>query len=335
MKIPNIQFIQKRKLFFTFTLILIAVLFCISLVRGYRLDIEFKGGSLVEYSFTGDLSANDALNVLQKTMDKPINCQISKNLGDDAKKLVVSVAGSEPLTTEELDQIGKTLESSFPDQSLELSNSLLVSPTMGREMLTNGLIALAIASALILLYVWFSFRKMSGPSAGCMALVALFHDTVLTFLAYVISGSAINETLIAVILTILGFSINDTIVVYDRIRENMGIYGRSKSLDEIVNISLNQSLSRTIMTSVCMFIAVVIAYGYALAFDLDSIKEFAFPILVGIISGTYSSLAIAAPLWTLWQKYKHQSQEPDAGSGEAQKKAGKTGVKTSSAGAKA
>lgn len=299
MKKYDYKFMDNRKKLFTIAIAVLVIMFVISLIRGYELDIEFKGGSLLEYSYTGEVSDENATSSVQSATDKPVNCQISKNLADGSTKIVVSVASKEPLSTEELAAISDALESDFPDNEIELSNSLLVSPTLGREMLSKGLKALVVASVLIIAYVWYSFRKMSGPSAGVMALVALTHDALLAFFAFVIMGSAINETVIAVILTILGFSINDTIVVYDRIRENKRLHS-DKHIFDIVDMSLNQTIRRTATTSLCIFIAVLVAYIFALSYDIGSIEEFALPILVGIVAGTYSSICLSSPLWALW-----------------------------------
>ena len=195
----------------------------------------------------------------------------------------------------------EALKKAWPEARFQLSSSQAVNPSIGREMLRNGLLALVIASFLIVAYVWFSFRKMSGPSAGVCALIALFHDTMLAAFFFIIFGSEINETLIAVILTILGFSINDTIVVYDRIREYLPKFRDELSFDQIVDKAISDSLSRTIYTSLCIFIAVFIALIFALMYDLESIREFAIPILAGTISGTFSSLCISGPLWSWWK----------------------------------
>jgi preprotein translocase SecF subunit len=142
---------------------------------------------------------------------------------------------------------------------------------------------------------------MSGPSAGVMALVALFHDVLLVFFVFVVLRIPLNESLVAVVLSILGFSINDTIVVYDRIRENERIYNGKMPLPDLVDLSVNQSLTRSINTSLCTLGAVAIAYVFATAYNIDSIKQFALPMMVGIVSGAYSTICLAGPLWVMWK----------------------------------
>ena len=293
-------FIEKRRIYLAIAAILIVMGFAFAFVRGFDLDIEFKGGSMVDYAFTGEIDDALAERTLSEVLDEPVTCQISKAIGSEEQILKVSIASNEALTPDELSEVTAALDAMAPEANFEISAANLVSPSIGREMLRNGLLALVIASVLIIGYVWFSFRKMSGPSAGSWR-SSPSCDIVLAALASVIMGSAINETLIAVVLTILGFSINDTIVIYDRVRENMLKYSEENTFNEIIDMSITQSLGRTINTSLCIFIAVVIAYGFAIAYNLESIKEFALPILVGVISGTFSSITIATPLWSIWK----------------------------------
>lgn len=298
----SFNFIKNSRYFLGISLGLIVVGLIFCLVRGIHLDIQFAGGSVVEYNYSGEVSEKEVAEVAEKALtDREVSVQKTVNFADDSTKMIVSVAGNEALSTDEFSALTDALNQNFPESNFEIFSSDLVSPSIGREMLMNGLTALLIASVLIIGFVWFSFRRMSGPSAGVTALIALLHDILFASIAFMVVGGAINETLIAVILTILGFSINDTIVVYDRIRENISLTKGSMPLEEVVNVSIRQSFTRTINTSLCMLLSVAIAYGFALVYNLDSIKEFALPMLAGIISGTFSSIAIASPLWVWWK----------------------------------
>ena len=139
-----------------------------------------------------------------------------------------------------------------------------------------------------------------------MAVVALFHDIVMVYGTFIIFRIPINDSFIAVVLTILGYSVNDTIVIYDRIRENKRLYTRSKSIGEIVNISINQTLTRSINTSVATIISMVVVCVVALVMGVESIISFAFPMIIGLICGAYSSICIASPLWVVWQNHKEK-----------------------------
>jgi preprotein translocase SecF subunit len=133
------------------------------------------------------------------------------------------------------------------------------------------------------------------------ALVALLHDILIAFFVFVFVQTPVNEALVAVVLTILGFSINDTIVIYDRIRENERLTKGSMPLADLVDLSINQSLTRSINTSLCTFGAILVAYIFSVIYGIDSITDFALPMMIGVISGTYSTIFLAGPLWVMWK----------------------------------
>lgn len=171
-----------------------------------------------------------------------------------------------------------------------------VSPNVGREMLRNGIIAVVIAAVLMIIYIWIRFKAISGLLAGSMSVVALMHDIILMFLVYCIFGYTINESFVAAVLTILGYSINNTIVVFDRIRENAKIHP-NMSIEEVVDTSVSQTLKRCVITSSCVLSSLVILFVFAVMNGLDSVAEFAFPIMIGNVCGFYSSVFIAPTLW--------------------------------------
>ena len=148
------------------------------------------------------------------------------------------------------------------------------------------------------------FRTIGGLSAGVMGVLALIHDCLIVFGVFVVLRIPINDSLIAVVLTILGYSINDTIVVFDRYRENYRLTGGKMPLPELVNLSINQTLSRTINTTMTTFTAITVVYVFATIYGIDSIRNFALPMMVGIISGAYSTIFIAGTLWVLWKTRK-------------------------------
>lgn len=296
-----LSFYRKRKIFFSISIAVVVIGIILSLISGIRLSIQFKGGSIVSYDYSGEVDLEEVNQGLRDKTGLQIQSQIAQALSDDTKNLVISVAGNEALSPVQMSEMTSALKELYPDGQFEISQSQLVNPSIGAEMLRNGLLALFIASALIIIYVWFSFRSMSGPSAGFMALVALLHDITLATIAFVLIGSELNETLIAVVLTILGFSINDTIVIYDRIRELIPKYKGEKTLPEIVEMAITSSMGRTIYTSICIIVAILVALIFAWMNNLSSIIEFAVPILIGATCGFYSSIFISAPLWAAWK----------------------------------
>jgi preprotein translocase subunit SecF len=175
---------------------------------------------------------------------------------------------------------------------------------MGFSFLLKCLTAVAIAAVLMVLYVTIRFKKIGGLSAGVMALVALFHDVAMIYFMYVIFQMPIDASFIAVVLMILGYSLNDTIVIYDRVREEKKLVGSKTDVGKIFNLSCTKCIKRTIMTSVTTLSAILVVYVVACAFNITSVQGFALPMLIGIISGCYSSICIAGPLWVMWQRHK-------------------------------
>ena len=297
----KISFYQNRRWFFLLSAAFMIAGILVSLVFGIKMDITFKGGSILKYAYEGSVDLNQAQSVIASAIQNEVTIQETTNLGDNKTFLVVNVAGSEALSPDEQIALKDALVTTFPDTTFSLESANLVDPFIGRELLNKGLWAIALASILIVAFVWFSFRSMSGPSAGVMGLVALFHDVLVAFFMFVILRIPLNESLVAVVLTILGFSINDTIVVYDRIRENERLYKGKMPLSELVDLSINQSLTRSINTSLATFGAIGVAYVFAFAYNIDSIKQFALPMMVGLISGAYSTICLAGPLWVMWK----------------------------------
>ena len=297
----KISFYKNRKWYFLLSATFMLVGIIVSLVFGIKMDITFKGGSIVKYAYEGTIELAKADSVIADAIQSEVSVQETTSLGDNKTYLVVNVAGTKALSPDDQIALKDALTSNFPQAFFTLESANLVDPFIGRELLTKGLWAIALASILIVAYVWFSFRSMSGPSAGVMGLVALFHDVLVAFFMFVILRIPLNESLVAVILTILGFSINDTIVVYDRIRENERLHKGKMPLADLVDLSINQSLTRSINTSLATFGAVTVAYIFSYIYNIDSIKEFALPMMIGLISGSYSTICLAGPLWVMWK----------------------------------
>jgi preprotein translocase subunit SecF len=166
---------------------------------------------------------------------------------------------------------------------------------VGRQLETKALLATLLSLLGMLVYLWFRFQLIYGIAA----VVACFHDTLITVGAFALTGQEISLTVIAAILTLVGYSMNDTIVVFDRIRENLRL-NRRESLPDVVNRSINQTLSRTVLTSGLTFLTVLSLY----IFGGQVLRGFSFALVVGIIIGTYSSIAVAAPMLVAWQEWR-------------------------------
>lgn len=249
---------------------------------------------------------------MEQAVGRTTNCQLQSNMAKDEQMLIVSLASNEALTSQEQETITSVLTKAFPDAKLALSESLTVEPFIGRHFFINGMIAIGLSFLLILVYVGLRFKNIGGLSAGAMAIVALLHDALIVTGAFIIFKIPLNDSFIAAILTIIGFSINDTIVIYDRIRENERLLGKKVSTEELVDTSITQSMTRSINTNVAVFMSITVVYIFAQIYDIGSIRAFALPMMFGIISGCYSTICIAGPLWTMWQNHKQKVKSAHA-----------------------
>ena len=304
-KTPAIRFIPNRKKFYGFSCALIAVVLVFCGVFGVHMDVEFKGGSMVTLAYQGEAD----LNALKSTISNELNqSNLTLQTGSDisgSQTLTVTLPGSQTLTTEQLDNLLTTLNEQFPDNAFTQNEVSNVNATIGKEFLLKSVVALVAACVLIMLYVAYRFRRIGGFKAGATAVVALLHDLFVVFGVFVILRIPLNGNFIAAMLTILGYSINDTVVIYDRIRENSALYSKKQlSLPELVNLSINQSFSRSLMTTITTCCALGVVCAVSIFYRLDSIYTFAFPLLFGMISGVYSTICIATPLWVDWKQRK-------------------------------
>lgn len=297
-------FYSKRWVYFTISIAITIAGIIALFMNGVHLDIQFKGGSLLKYSYEGKIDENVAASVASKLLDgKPVTTQITTDLGTGKKRLVLTIAGNNGLEANKQQDLDNALTKAFPNNNLKLSSSSMVESYYGRKFLRNGIIAIVLASFLVLVYVWIRFRQMGGLSAGVMAVVSLIHDVSIVFFTCVIFQIPIGDSFVAVALTIIGYSINDTIVIYDRIRENNKLHP-SLPVDTLADLSISQCMMRSIMTNLAVWLSIGLVYFFARANSIDSIQNFAFPMTVGAISGCYSTICIAGPLWVMWKKHK-------------------------------
>ena len=304
MKNWNINFFAHRKYCFTISIMLIVVMFACALVFGVNLDIQFKGGALLTYSYTGDLDAPAFQKAAEKVLGQSVSMQESIDIATGKRNIVLSLPTSEGIDAERQAALAAALNEQFSGNEIETASISVVNPTIGGEFLAKCLVAIGFAALLMVFYVSFRFRRIGGWSAGVTAVVALVHDILMVFAVFVIGRISLNANFIAVCLTILGYSLNDTIVIYDRIRENRRIYGTSMPVEDLVNLSLNQSMTRSLLTSVTTASAMVVVSLVALLYNVNTILSFSFPMIIGMVSGFYSSVCIAPALWTTWQKKK-------------------------------
>ena len=309
-KTPHINFIGNRKKFYTFSCALIAIVLVFCAVFGVKMDVEFKGGSMVTLSYEGDVDLPGLKSEIGSQLGQnDLTLQTGSDISGN-QTLTVTLPGSQTLTTEQLDDMLTAINEAHPENNFEQNEVSNVNATIGKEFLFKSLVALVAACVLILAYVAFRFRKIGGLKAGSTAIVALLHDMFVVFGVFVILRIPLNGNFIAAVLTILGYSINDTVVIYDRIRENSALYSKKQmGLAELVNMSVNQSFSRSLMTSITTCLALGVVCVVSVIYRLDSIYSFAFPLLFGMVSGVYSTICIATPLWVDWKSKKKAAKK--------------------------
>lgn len=245
----NLNIIGKRKIFFTISIVAMVLVLLVTIFVGPTLDIEFKGGSIATYSYTGEMDPAAFEKTVEQALGQSATVQQQENSSTGQTNLVVSLTQSSGLTTENQTELLKTLQETYPDNSITAEDVNNVDPVLGREFFKKCIVAVIFASVIMVVYIGFRFRKIGGASAGIVAVIALLHDILISFGIFVLLGFPINDNFIAVVLTILGYSINDTIVIYDRIRENKRTQGDKMPLGELVNMSINQCMRRTVNTS--------------------------------------------------------------------------------------
>ena len=309
-KTPSINFIGNRKKFYTFSCALIAVVLVFCGIFGVKMDVEFKGGSMITLAYEGDADLSDLKSTIGAELGKSnLTLQTGSDISGN-QTLTVTLPGSDTLTTEQLDNLLATMNEQYPDNNFVQNEVSNVDATIGKEFLLKSVVALVAACVLILLYVAYRFRKIGGLKAGSTAIVALLHDMFVVFGVFVLLRIPLNGNFIAALLTILGYSINDTVVIYDRIRENSALYGKKQmSLAELVNLSVNQSFARSLMTSITTCLALGVVCVVSVIYRQDSIYSFAFPLLFGMVSGVYSTICIATPLWVDWKNKKKAAKK--------------------------
>lgn len=272
-------------------------------IFGVSLDINFSGGTKISYSYTGDINIDSVETAVDKVLDKNFSLTQSTSLAGDTQTFEISLVGKNALPTETQEKLTAALEKEFKDNKIAIYNSNSVSPTIATSFFLKSMVAVLITALLVIIYVGFRFRKIGGISAALTALAALVFDILITFFVCVIFRLQIDSNYIAVVLTILGYSLNDTIVVYDRIRENERLYPEME-IGSLVNKSVNTVMIRNIVTTVTTIVAVITIVVTAELFGLTTLRTFAIPMAFGLVSGAISSVFISGPLWVIWKRYK-------------------------------
>lgn len=277
----NISFLKFYKQFYLLSFLLIVISFISFFSKGLNLGIDFKGGTVIEMQFDKKYSAT---NIREALIQQELGDVKVKEFGNNQTFLAIfeKKSGKSDFIPNVKTQLEKSLTETINFRRVEM-----VGPKISKELTKNGIYAVLIALILMLFYIWLRFEWQFSLGS----ILALLHDVMLTLGAFSIIGFEFNLSIIAAILTIVGYSMNDTVVIYDRIRENLKKDDKSDLLD-LINISVNETLPRTLKTSITTLLALIAIYF----FGGEILRGFSFALIWGVIIGTYSSIFIAAPL---------------------------------------
>lgn len=288
---------SKSKIFFIFSAVLIVISIVSLLVQGLNLGIDFTGGSTLSFELNGT------------KYDKAVETRITELVKEnsDAKDIVVQKMGdtgvsikTTELTNDQSQKIVESIKAEYKLEQKHVSEVEKVDGNVSKRLIADSLKAIVLAVALMLLYITWRFDFRSGTCA----VIALTHDVIIMLGFYSLFRFTVNTSFIAAILTILGYSINATIIVFDRVRENSRLAKKATTVNNIADNAITNSYWRAINSSVTTLLTICVLY----IMGVDSIKEFALPIIVGIVAGTYSSLFLAAPVWAAWKNSAKKSR---------------------------
>ena len=292
----------KKMLIIPIAIALVGVVFAI--VGGVNLDINFKGGSRFTFTYENEVNVEEFKQTIEDKTGFAAEVTESAGLTDEtSSKLIVSLTGNEAITADVQSELVKALQEKFADNKIELGDSNTVNPTVAGTFFAKAIFAIFVAAALVTVYIGFRFRKIGGVSASLMAFLALAIDCVMAFCACICFGLMVDMNLVAVILTLLGYSLNGTIGVYDRIRENKALATKMSS-EELVNTSIRQIFRRSLVTSIATVLAIVVVIVVAEVFGVTSLRSLTIPMSFGLASGCLTSMCISAPLWVRWVNRK-------------------------------
>ena len=287
------KFIANRKKFMMVSAIILIIGLGSGLIQGFNYGIDFTGGTMVQI----DLGKNVEMAKIDKVLDKDgIDAEVVY-AGDENEEIIIRTV--QALENKDREAMISHLQDEFGFKDDDVLDQKLFGPTVGKELKTNAIKAVLLAALGMLIYIRIRFREWFF---GASALLGVLHDVLIVCTFYSLFGITVNNSFIAGILTVVGYSINDTIVIFDRIRENNRIL--NKPLDEVIDISINQTLSRSIMTTVTTLIVMVPLYIMTSA----AIREFVLPLMVGIAIGCLSSIFICSPLYYEMSKKKNKSK---------------------------
>lgn len=280
-----LKVIEKTKLWFTLSTIIIVVGLGFIIVRGLNFGIDFRGGTNVVVELGENFNKPEADEIVKDIVPDAVTNEIDNTQYEIKAK---------DLDSTKVSEVFKALQEKYTLEDDALISQDEIGASVGKELTKNSIVALLVACVAMLVYIAFRFEM----NYGIASVIALLHDVLITISVYAIFDIPVNTPFIAAILTIVGYSINDTIVIFDRIRENLKNMRRVSS-SEVANKSITQTMSRSINTTLTTLITII-----AVNIFVPTVREFSFPLIIGIAAGAYSSIFIASPVWVMLKDKK-------------------------------
>ncbi|MBR3994663.1 MAG: protein translocase subunit SecF [Clostridia bacterium] len=289
----NFSYTKNKKLFFLFTAVCIILGVICIMARGVNWDVDFKGGTELNIKVTTEDKANLFDNVEKITKEIVGNDFSSVTSVSDSTGDSLLVKCNE-IDTEKREEVLNKISEKYGAENVVLLSTNSVSGAISDSLRKSAVVAISVAVVLMLLYIAIRFKPLSAIAA----VICLIHDIFFVFVAYSLLQIPVNSNIIAVALTILGYSINATIVIFDRIRENNKVMGSGVSFEDKANVSVKQTLRRSIFTTITTLLTIGMVY----ILGVTSIKNFALPLIIGIVAGLYSSVCLSGNLWVVFDK---------------------------------
>ncbi|RMD45841.1 MAG: protein translocase subunit SecF [Aquificota bacterium] len=287
---PNIDFLKIKKIGYGISLTLVILSLAFIFIKGFNLGLDFTGGTSIQVKFKQKINTGEIRKALKSVNITETQIQSVGKEGNEYEIRVPIKLGSSTIVYK---KVKKAFDDFFKNK-YEIRKVEYIGSVVGEELRKASIYSIIAVMIAILLYVGYRFE----PIFAIAAVIPLFHDAILTLGIFSLTGYELNLSVIAAILTVLGYSLNDTIIIFDRIRENLKLRGK-KNLLQLANQSINENLSRTIITSGTTLFSVLALY----LFGGESLKGFSLALLVGIVFGTYSSIYVAAPLVVDLERY--------------------------------
>lgn len=295
----NLDYMKHKNVILIISVLIVAAGIIYGFATDFKFDIDFKGGTRIQVDLNEEYNSSEISNLVSAITGQAPDVQFTSS-GNHSVSITTQI-----ITEEQATAVVGALRQKYPNMGEATTRN--VQASYGKDLLNSAIIAVIVSIVLLLVYIAIRFKAL-GWTAALSAVLGLIFDVCFLFAVYGIFKFPINSTFVAVILTIIGYSINDTIIVYDRIRENKKQVTKSNDIKAVINESINQTMKRTIITSITTLLAIGTVLVFALVKDQETLKQFAIPLTIGIAEGTFSSIFIATGLWhtfdTLFKKSK-------------------------------